>query len=212
MFRCLDCQNTYNIKPEYCECGNNIFEEIISQEQSNKVEKKEPFLEQYPQIKRFIKSLDVLSVSIFILCIILSILAFVFIKPTENSQDNINKKEQKIINKIPSIDDLWVNNTNNVPSKKEEPIKQIVQKLHAKVQQKRIYRIAQKYVTVDKMIQRRANSGIEKRNGRKPNTKLQQHLLFSARFKQRKLHWIKNSFPFQNNTDIIAYSKAEFIC
>ena len=28
MFICSDCQKKYDIKPDFCDCGNNVFEEI----------------------------------------------------------------------------------------------------------------------------------------------------------------------------------------
>ena len=30
MFKCLDCDKVYKEKPDYCDCGNNTFEEIIT--------------------------------------------------------------------------------------------------------------------------------------------------------------------------------------
>lgn len=37
MFRCKECGTEYEIKPEYCDCGNDTFEEII---QENSIEQK----------------------------------------------------------------------------------------------------------------------------------------------------------------------------
>ena len=30
MFKCKECGTEYETKPDYCDCGNNTFEEIIS--------------------------------------------------------------------------------------------------------------------------------------------------------------------------------------
>jgi len=29
MFKCTDCGQEYEIKPDFCDCGNNTFEEIV---------------------------------------------------------------------------------------------------------------------------------------------------------------------------------------
>ena len=31
MYKCTDCGQEFDTKPEYCDCGNNIFEEIIAE-------------------------------------------------------------------------------------------------------------------------------------------------------------------------------------
>ena len=27
MFKCTECEKLFNIKPDYCDCGNDLFEE-----------------------------------------------------------------------------------------------------------------------------------------------------------------------------------------
>ena len=50
MFKCKECGSEFDNKPDYCDCGNDTFEEIISeikaQEESRKdrQKKKEQFL------------------------------------------------------------------------------------------------------------------------------------------------------------------------
>lgn len=129
MFICTECKAKYEQKPEYCDCGNNIFEEIVDikeepvlpkefkKESAIQSDKSKPsFLEQYPEIKRFTNSLDVLSTSIFVVCIILSILAWVFIgrenpnvsqhiKIVGQTQQTIKKKQQQ----LPNVDSFWNN-------------------------------------------------------------------------------------------------------
>ena len=29
MFRCKECQAEYEVKPDYCDCGNDTFDEIL---------------------------------------------------------------------------------------------------------------------------------------------------------------------------------------
>ena len=40
MFRCKECGSEFDIKPDYCDCGNDTFEEIV--------EKVEPAIEIEP--------------------------------------------------------------------------------------------------------------------------------------------------------------------
>ncbi len=63
MFRCTECQAEYETKPDYCDCGNDTFDEIITEKQPEEpkkeekvVEKKvEPKVEKPVEIKQEIK-------------------------------------------------------------------------------------------------------------------------------------------------------------
>lgn len=37
MYKCKECGTEYEIKPDYCDCGNNTFEEILSEQQTSKM-------------------------------------------------------------------------------------------------------------------------------------------------------------------------------
>lgn len=62
MFRCKECQTEYEIKPDYCDCGNDTFDEIIDNVQKIKQEtktekekteiKERKEIEDEPQIKQ----------------------------------------------------------------------------------------------------------------------------------------------------------------
>lgn len=140
MYKCTDCDKLYEIKPEYCECGNNIFEEIVPaprsavsvnqaalQEKSLSPAKtrKKSFYEQYPGIKRFVDSLDVVSATFFVICIILSVLALVFINP---APDTSGKEEHKTVKQstknIPDIEKLW---NDTAPAPVSKPAVNVVQ-------------------------------------------------------------------------------------
>lgn len=115
MFKCCECGQEYKIKPQYCECGNDTFDEVLEKiaeeiavapKSSSTAEEKllpdEKSLNNLPQ-KRF----DYLSLLIFIVCIILSILSLIFIG--RNSAQKPVPVQQKVEPvKIPSIDELWV--------------------------------------------------------------------------------------------------------
>lgn len=134
MYKCKDCGSEYIDKPEYCDCGNNSFEEIVTQDSAEefvekdieKVNPKKNFFEQYPKLKEFLNSLDIISTSIFALCLILSMLAWIFIgkddshiksstKPTHHLQKQVKQEN------IPDLDSFW-NDTSSVEKPKiEEP-------------------------------------------------------------------------------------------
>ncbi len=139
MFKCTLCNQEYEVKPQYCDCGNDSFEEIY---ETIKDEVKEPTLKtEIPQSKiktkkkqvRFSQG-DIISYIIFFICIILSILSIIFLgntKPENELSTESKPQAEQILNKdIPSIDKLW----NDTPPKnisksvKQTPIKTTVVK------------------------------------------------------------------------------------
>lgn len=127
MFRCSECGCEFEQKPDFCDCGNNVFEEIVSEKSQKKSDynsdvskkSKKTFDEQYPELSNFMATLDPISVIIFIICIILSISSFIFIKPKERTEDEQKAVAQKVTHNVPDINTFW----NDTPPKKE--IKQI---------------------------------------------------------------------------------------
>ena len=109
MFKCCECGAEFKIKPDFCDCGNDSFEEIIEKKQPQKVKQRKTFREQYPGISAFLSTLDPLSVLFFIFCIVLSILALIFIKPNEqNIADEVNQKNIPTTNiKVADIESFW---------------------------------------------------------------------------------------------------------
>ena len=105
MFKCTVCSKEYEIKPDYCDCGNDTFDEIVEAkllEEDFEVEKRK-----FPTKK-------VLSILIFILCIISSILVWEINPPSQNTNKKTVQKpstEQK--QGIPDIDKIW----NSTPPK-----------------------------------------------------------------------------------------------
>ena len=124
MYKCCDCGCEYKVKPDFCDCGNDTFEEIAtvvidSEEEIVPTKKrKKTFSEQYPSLNGFMKTLDPISVIIFILCIILSICSIIFIKPKESGTEQTQKEEQKIERKVADINTFW----NDAPPKPEQKI------------------------------------------------------------------------------------------
>ena len=107
MYRCKECNATYKDKVEYCECGNNTFEYIEDKPQ-HAVHKQQTKITPADKLK---KKSDIVSFSFLAICIILSILIWVFAgnttKPTKKQKTSI-PKQQKVINKnIPNINQIW---------------------------------------------------------------------------------------------------------
>lgn len=141
MFKCIECGTEFDIKPEYCDCGNNIFEEIktarVSQrleETVNKKEQKDIKSNSIPTIKvqnptpkqekpsdydRLKRNFDPISLGIFLFCIVLSLIIVLFVgNPKETTPQNNKNQEVKTEQKqnIPSINSFWNNSTDGVVS------------------------------------------------------------------------------------------------
>ncbi len=102
MFKCTDCGQEFEIKPDYCDCGNDLFEEIV------KNQAPQPSYAFTPRTQTTRKPVDLPSLIIFSICIVLSILSWIFIgrdngKPEPPSTPH---PPQKVVS-IPSIDKLW---------------------------------------------------------------------------------------------------------
>ena len=108
MFKCVECGTKYDIKPDFCDCGNDIFE-IIDDEPitsknysqnsdsekyenvdkissipqiskpSPKVEHVKTFDQQYPELAKFKNTYDPISVFVFLLCVIISFVVVFFV-------------------------------------------------------------------------------------------------------------------------------------
>ena len=142
MYKCKECGCEYKNKPDFCDCGNDEFdfeEDIIVQKTNQpqvryappqketvpKIEqtKSKTFTEQYPSLTRFFNSIDIVSGTIFVLCIILSFYVIFFAwNPKETDFAEISETETIISKKIPSIDSFWNNATPKIEQQK--PIEQ----------------------------------------------------------------------------------------
>ena len=131
-YKCTDCGQEYDIKPEFCDCGNNIFDEISDEKPVADVKPAEKFKDLkniYPQAEfkpNYPKkrNVDIPSVLIFIICIVLSVCSWVFIgRDTKNlSQNSINDTIQTEVKEIPTIDQLWKENTSSVLTVTPQPV------------------------------------------------------------------------------------------
>jgi hypothetical protein len=124
MFRCKECGLEYNVKPDYCDCGNDVFEEVAGgkgihqspkpqdvQAQHQQKSSHRTFEEQYPELVNLKQSFDPISTVVFGICLILAIIVLFFVgnpedKPAEQ-KTNTNKQKSQVVQNIPSIDTFW---------------------------------------------------------------------------------------------------------
>lgn len=153
MFKCSECGAEFEIKPDFCDCGNDIFEEIniIEEQEKNikkvdvakensiqKIEKKEKEKEKsdttsyysydyWDKIKRFF---DPLSTIIFLICTLLSFyIIFYAWNPVEKEYNAQQLKPIGTINtKIPSIEKIWNDTPPAQQIKEDSPIVEEVKK------------------------------------------------------------------------------------
>lgn len=126
MFRCKECQAEYEIKPDYCDCGNDTFEEImpqIVQKTEYKKEIKEPEIKEI-KISKPKKNnkpfFEPISTIFFIVCVILSFIIIFFVgNPQNEIQKSDVKEPEKLTTNIPNIDKFW---NNSLPKNEVEQI------------------------------------------------------------------------------------------
>lgn len=103
MFRCTDCDAEYKIKPDYCECGNDKF---IEREDKPEIKPLRD-IDDEPQHHKKTSSGDIVSIAIFVICLILAIIPWLIpSKPTDKTPSEQNKIETPVKD-IPSIDKIW---------------------------------------------------------------------------------------------------------
>lgn len=142
MFKCRECGQEYNIKPDYCDCGNDTFVEIISTPIFTKqnLTTTEPLSSKTKMnLTTFLarRNITILGLSIFVGCLALSIIVLIFCFNFEPKQSTINTKKinkQKLEN-IPNIENLWVENQKQNLVKQEIIPQTIIQKNTNKTKQ-----------------------------------------------------------------------------
>ena len=137
MFRCKECQAEYEIKPDYCDCGNDSFDEIIIEEQTqeenlekNSVkilqENKKPEKEIVNEIsttklQKQPSEISPLAWIFFTICIILSLLIiFIIGNPSAEEQNPSNITETLDAVEIPSLNALWNNELPKIETKNKK--------------------------------------------------------------------------------------------
>lgn len=105
MYKCTECNEKYKVKPEYCKCGNDEFEEI------KEIEKPLTSDIENSSQKTFEKSISkipkglIFQISYIVFCIILAIIPWLF--KTEKAAPTTEQTVQKPVQNIPDIETIW---------------------------------------------------------------------------------------------------------
>ncbi len=148
MYKCTECGNEYETKPDYCDCGNDSFtviKETPKPEQTKTDAKPRQEIKVVkPKIQETAKPKtkhisDPISPIIFTFCVILSLIIIFFIgNPKDKPQTKTTTpKAAENIQNIPSLDSFWNNSTEGIvsdntqtsaPEPQPQPQKPIIQK------------------------------------------------------------------------------------
>ncbi len=145
MFKCCECGQEFETKPDYCDCGNDTFEEVLNVEKveepikneeknvvkSEKVEKTESSVKSKKDIDT---PVDIPSLVIFVMCILLSLYVIFFAWSGKDSDAVTEGVKSENIEKnvaIPSIDKIWDSTVNKEVQvvKQEAPVQAPVQQV-----------------------------------------------------------------------------------
>ncbi len=130
MYRCTECYAEYSECPEYCDCGNDTFEEVFEEEyyeeeprQTKHVKAKKKLTpEEAEEIKREElekkKSLIVAGIVLF-LCVLI---IFVFPPHKKKKMERVKQKVAMEQVKIPSVDTFWDNTVQSTYRKAKDPL------------------------------------------------------------------------------------------
>ncbi len=125
MYRCTECKAEYTELPEFCECGNDTFEEIYDETvEEDDYEEEEPVRPTVPKKKRLTpeeqeeleqekiekrKSLIVLIIALVL--VILLIISPPHLKKREDKIADALKSKPKV--QLPALDTIWVDPPSN---------------------------------------------------------------------------------------------------
>ena len=90
MFKCTECEKEFIIKPQYCDCGNDLFEEIITIQTTSKKTHKRGLSYIKERLER--KNINISSLMLFFSSIVLSGI-ILFSSIGIEKQENNTKKE-----------------------------------------------------------------------------------------------------------------------
>lgn len=107
MFKCSECKRVYKDRVDYCDCGNNIFEEIQAPPENQPApESEKPAFPEHAA--RPILPVNLLSIIVFSACCIFSLCFVLFAGPKNKIQETPPTTKQKaVVREIPAIDKIW---------------------------------------------------------------------------------------------------------
>lgn len=178
MYKCKECSKEYEEKPDYCDCGNDEFDEF-NLNSSAGIDKAADILQEIPEMEEskptvspahsdgsfktklqskqdFNLPFNIPSMIIFSVCILLSLYIIFFAwNPKDNAEVNIaENKEVQAERKIPSIDKFW---DNTLPIEKQQSEKQEDVKPAGDVQN-----IIKQVIPIAKPIEQKKNTVVPK--------------------------------------------------
>lgn len=187
MFKCRECAKEYEVKPDYCECGNDTFDEVIKEKprEAQKTDEHKFQSQSSLNVQKEKKPKDVISWVIFAICIILSLFVIFFLGNPSNKQaqgvgdgQKQNVSVKKEVKNLPSIDDIWIDNEipqqgiNQVPQTSQEP-----QNLTNNTQPQPQIQIIKKIVYVPQSAIKQKNTGTVSKSPPVQNNKITQNTI-----------------------------------
>lgn len=133
MYRCSVCNSEFKEKPQYCDCGNDEFifiEEQTAPKETAPTPTKAPVVNEYIEEEIERPKQDIFGLIFFICSLILALIIVIFpVKQNEQNASDIVSKENKTVQNIKSIDEIWDNTlpkvVNNVAPQVQEQSKEI---------------------------------------------------------------------------------------
>ena len=146
MYKCKECGAKYEIKPDYCECGNDSFVKVLSTSSASNIKLTESKFEpedfdsnledfreiENPQQTNYKDDFnelpqagnDKVSIGIFALCVFFAFLVLFFIGNPKKETKTNEQKTQTVAQTqkdIPALDSFWDNTPVKVEIKQPEP-------------------------------------------------------------------------------------------
>lgn len=131
MFKCTECGCEYKTKPDFCDCGNDVFTEVYETLPQQKKER-QPIN---------INKLNVLSWLIFLTCLVVSLLILLFfpkINPQQHEEKQPKTELKKPVQNIPSLETFWIDPVlqPEITEPEIKPIEQIKEIFRPKIENK----------------------------------------------------------------------------
>ena len=183
MYKCTECGCEYEQKPDFCDCGNDIFEDVKELKQADKItseksdiqliessettpinDKTEKYRTQKSDVKysafsRFKDYFDPVSLSIFGFCILLSLIViFCLWNPKETELIQTDTTHSTTNTNIPPIDKFW----NNTPIQIKTVVKQ--EEIKKDEIQKKVTTVQIQNVSTYKKTVQKQNTNVQKNN------------------------------------------------
>ena len=104
MFKCTDCSKIYEKRPDFCDCGNNMFEQIAEPAQKQANSDKNSFFSEIKNRFSRISLENRISGAIFVFLLILAAIPWMI--PVKTLPQNTDKKPVPVKKEIPQIDEI----------------------------------------------------------------------------------------------------------